>query len=140
MDHDAHWQAIYDDLRVGLDIAHSTVPLLAIHSTDQQTADEQVDPPYVVYSQETHRPMGAYTTGPNAVVMSGWRVTVRSTDLEEGLAICAAIDAQMELEAIADTTDGYVTTAVMGTGFQTLWEVDSKLHAFHMRFDWERAK
>lgn len=141
MDYDAHWQAIYDNMRAGLDAAGLTaVPILAVHSQDEQTAEEQQDPPYVVYTQETQRQLGTVGGGQAKVVRSGWRITARAFDLQTILDIASALSDKFEAEDIATTTDGYVTTAVENIGAQTLWEPDAKLNAYHLRFDWERSK
>jgi len=141
MDLDAHYQAFYDTIKAGLvaDDLGST-PILAVHSQDSQVAEDIVEPPYVVYTEETARQLGTYGSGPAKVIMTGWRITVRTRDLDDLLAICTAIHDKFELEDVADTTDGYVTTAIESIGAQTLWEVDSKLQARHMRFNWERSK
>jgi hypothetical protein len=141
MDYDAHYQAFYDGLRTGMNNGGFTdVPLLAIHSQDTQTADAPAEPPYVVYTEETQRNLGAMEAGPVKVVTTGWRVTIRTRDLQDMLDIASALTDELELEDLNATADGYVTTAITQLGAQTLWEVDSKLHAKHLRFDWERSK
>ena len=65
---------------------------------------------------------------------------MRARDLQDVLDISTAISDQFELEDIATTADGYVTTAVEVLGAQTLFETDGKLSARHMRWDWERSK
>lgn len=141
MDYDSHWQVIYDALVQGLAAKGlSNVTVAAVHSQDTQTAGESIDPPYVVYTQEREVGMGTMGGGPNEVSEAGWRLTARARDLQEILDIATALSDKFELEDIADTADGYVTTAVELVGAQTLWEIDSKLHAFHVRINWERAK
>lgn len=141
MNYDAHWQALYDNMRAGLDGAgFNAVPILAINSQDQQVAEELADPPYVLYTQETHRAVGTPAGKHNKVVKTGWRITVRSQDLQDMLDISSALSDKFELEDIATTTDGYVTIGIDPLGYQTLWETDSKLNAAHMRYDWERSK
>jgi len=141
VDYEAHWQAIYDALRVGLDDdGLTTVPLAAIHSQDSQTAGEALEPPYAVYSQERETGLGTMGGGQNEVASSGWRVTVRARDLGDVLAMATAITTKLGAEDIADTSDGYETTAVELIGAQTLWEADSKLNSMLIRFNWERAK
>lgn len=141
MDYNAHWQVIYDTLAAALSAAALTeVSIAAIHSQDTQTAGVALEPPYVVYTQERETTLGTMGGGPNEVAESGWRITARTRDLEDLLDIAAAVTDKFELEDIAATSDGYVTTAVELVGAQTLWEVDSKLNAFHLRFNWERAK
>ena len=140
-DYDAHWQAFYDALAAGLAAAGlSGVTVAAIHSQDSQTAGEALEPPYVVYTQERERGFGTMGGGQNEVMEAGWKITARARDLQEILDIATAITDKLEAEDVADTTDGYVTTAIELVGGQTLWEVDSKLHAFHLRCNWERAK
>jgi len=141
MDLDAHWQAMYDALRAGLDTAGLTdVPLAAIHSQDSQTAGEALVPPYVIYSGERETGTGTTGSGQNKVALSGWRVTCRARDLDEVLAMASAVTAKMEQEDIDQTADGYVTTAVELVGGQTLYEIDSKLNSYLLRFNWERSK
>lgn len=146
MDYDAHWQAFYDNMRAALDGAgFNAVPILAIHSTDSQTAEQTVEAPYVTYTSETQRNTGTMTgggstSGPAKVVKNGWRIAVRTEDLQDLLDISTALSDKFELEDIANTLDGYATTAVDVLGYQTLWEIDAKLHAAHYRVDWERSK
>lgn len=141
MDYSSHWQAIYDAIEVALaDAGLSEVTIAAVHSQDSQTAGEALEPPYVIYSQERERGTGTPAGGPNKVAEAGWRITARARDLEDILAIATAITTKFEAEDVDDTVDGYVTTAIELVGAQTLWEMDSKLHAFLLRFNWERSK
>ncbi len=141
MDYNSHYQVFYDTIRAGLDAdGLSAVPILALHSQDSQVAEDSVEPPYVVYAEETQRNIGTYGGGQAKVVKTGWRITVRARDLQDVLDISTAISDQFELEDIATTADGYVTTAVEVLGAQTLFETDGKLSARHMRWDWERSK
>jgi len=141
MDYDGAWQVMYDALRAGLDAAGlNSVTLAAVHSQDSQTAGEALEPPYVIYSQEREIGIGTMGSGPNKVAESGWRITARARDLQEILDIATAVTDKLELEDIATTADGYETTAVELIGAQTLWEQDSKLHAFLLRINWERSK
>lgn len=141
MDYDSAWQVIYDAIVAGLATAGLTGwTVAAVHSQDSQTAGDALEPPYVIYSQERERGIGTMGGGQNEVAEAGWRITARARDLQEILDAATAITDKFELEDIADTADGYVTTAVEIVGAQTLWEIDSKLHAFLLRFNWERAK
>ena len=141
MDYDAHCQVIYNALTEGLaakGLSHVTVA--AVHSQDSQTAGEALEPPYLVYTQERETGMGTMGGGQNEVAEAGWKLTARARDLQEILDIATAMSDKFELEDVADTSDGYVTTAIELVGAQTLWEIDSKLHAYHVRINWERAK
>ncbi len=141
MDYDAHWQAIYTGVRGALDAAGlTTVPLMPVHSQDTQVADSPAEPPYVVYTDETDRRTGSTAGGPNKVIQSGFKFTIRAVDLDDVHEIGTAIDDYMETEAIPVTSDGYTTTAITHIGGQTLFELDSKLNAMHVRYDWERSK
>jgi len=137
-----HWQALYDAIRAGLDADGLTgVAIAGVHSsytTDPSSGG--VGPPYVTYTVEALSPTGTFGGGPNEVLADTWRITARAEDMADMLAITTALTDKFAAQDIATTADGYVTTAVRLRGTQTLWEMDSKLHAMHMRILWERSK
>ena len=135
-----HWQEMYDALVAGLTAAgYGSVPVLHVDSSESQTGDS-VEPPYVIYTDESINPTGTTGGGPLKVIKDGWRITARARDLEDALNYRQAIIEKLELEDISDTADGYQTTAVEFIGKQTLYEQDSKLNACHLRIMWERSK
>ena len=138
MDIKAHWQAIYDEIRAGLDGAgYSAVPIFHVASIDTQTG-EGATAPFVIYRQDVERSTGTMGGGEQKVMKSGWVITSYAFDLNDGLDYLTAAKDEMAT-GIADTSDGYVTTAVEFIGIQTLHEPDFQVYGSHLRMLWERS-
>lgn len=140
MDLEAHWQALYDEMRDALDgSGYSAVPIYHVDSTNDQTG-EPAEPPLIVYRDETLRPMGTMGNGNSTLLKSGFLITTRAYTLGDALsyesAIITALDAA---DSTMTTTDGYYTTNISILGALTLFEPDSKLYARHLRIEWERS-
>jgi hypothetical protein len=138
VDVQAHWQAFYDALRVGLNAAGETeVPVVHVTSEDGPLV-AAVTPPFVAYRDETFRTVGTTGGGSLKVVRSNWAVTVRSANMAEATDLATVV-----LGALVDvdvtTSDGYQTTALEPIGSLSLWEEDAEVYAIHLRFLWERS-
>lgn len=140
IDYEAHWQALYDEMRAALDVNFAEVPIYHITSTDDATG-EPADPPYVVYRQETERTMGTTGGGNSKVMKSGWVITARDFDLAAALAYISDIVGDLtEADDSMVTADGYATTDIKIIGLQSLYEQDFGVYAVHCRIDWERSR
>lgn len=138
LDLQAHWQAIYNAVRAGLDAAlFDDVPLLHIESGHGPNS-ERISPPFVTYRDETARTLGTTGAGSLKVLTTGWVFTARSHDLEEALDLASAVTNAL-VDANFTTTDGYTTTSLELIGDMTLWETDFEVNAVHLRFQWERS-
>jgi len=138
MDIEAHWTAVYNEMRAALDNGGaSAVPILHVTSIDTQTG-QGTEAPFVVYRQDVERSFGTVGGGEQKVLRSGWVVTSYSEGLAEGLNYLSLI-ADALTDGIADTADGYVTAGVEIIGVQTLHEPDFMVYASHMRLLWERS-
>jgi len=86
MDYEAHWQALYNEMRTAMDVDHSSIAIYHTTSTDDQTG-EPAAPPYVVYTDETNRHVGTMGGGNSKVLKSGFRITARHSELSEALSM-----------------------------------------------------
>jgi hypothetical protein len=141
MDIEAHWQALYNEMRAGLDDAgYSMVPLFPVTSSSNQDGEPQA-PPYVTYRQETERPTGTSGGGNSKILETGFMVTAREEDLTVALGMISAIATRLDLaDATMQTADGYETTDIAILGLQTLYEHDMNVYAQHLRISWERSR
>ena len=137
MDIQAHYQALYDAARTGLDIDHSDVPLLHVDSNDAQTG-EPMTWPFVIYRQDIERSLGTVGSGSAKVLRSSWIFTAYAFDLHDALDYLSAVATSI-IDADLTTTDGYVTTNIELQGIQSLFEDDAQVYACHARFEWERS-
>lgn len=134
----AHNQALYTAMRAGLDTdGHTAKPLFHVFSGDSQTG-APAQPPFVVYRQEWERTLGTTTGGASRVMRSGWIITAYSKSMAESLALASSC-ANALVDASLTTTDGYTTTNLSILGVQSLFEPDGRVHATHVRFEWERS-
>lgn len=140
IEYEAHWQALYDEMRTALDANFADVPIFHITATD--AADGQPSPPpYVVYRQETERTMGTMGGKNSTIMKSGWVITARDYDLAEALAYISDIASALDVaDSSMTTSDGYSTTDIQIIGLQSLYEQDFGVYAVHCRIDWERSK
>lgn len=141
IDYQAHWQALYDEMRTAMDgDGHSAVPIFHISSENDQTGDP-ADPPYIIYRQETERPIGVMGDGNSEVLRSGFVITARDTALANALDYISSIVSALDTaDASMTTTDGYTTTDISILGIQSLYESDFQVYAVHLRVDWERSR
>ena len=141
IDYEAHWQALYNDMRAAMNAAGlSAIPIFHITSSSNQVG-EPSPPPYVVYRQETERPTGTQGGGNSKVLRTGFIITAREDDLADALAIISAIANSLDAaDATLTTTDGYETTDISILGVQSLFENDLNVYAVHLRVDWERSR
>ena len=137
MDIQAHYQALYDAARTGLDTVDPDVSLLHVDSNDSQTG-EPSSWPFVIYRQDVERSLGTVGGGSAKILRSSWVFTAYAFDLADGLDYISAI-ANAIVDADLTTTDGYVTTNIELQGIQSLFEDDSRVYACHARFEWERS-
>lgn len=140
MDIQAHWQALYNEMRTALDgDGHTDVAVYHIDSTNDQTG-EPAPPPFIVYRDETLRPLGTVGNGNSAVLTSGFLITCRAYSLADTLSYISSIATALDdADSSLTTTDGYSTTSIEIIGSQSLFEPDSKLYASHLRVSWERS-
>ncbi len=139
MDYQAHWQALYDAMRTGLDDAsHTDVGLYHVFTGDDSPLLTSAEPPLVAYRQDVERTLGTWGDGSLAVLRSNWVITAWDTDLENSLSYVSTIVNALT-DAALTTTDGYTTTALRPLGVQSLYETDAALYAVHLRMEWERS-
>ena len=141
MDLEAHWQALYTEMRAALDDAgYRLVPLFPVTSSSNQDGEPE-PPPYVVYRQETERPTGTSGGGNSKILETGFMVTAREEDLTVALGMISAIATRLDAATKAMVTaDGYETTDIAILGLQTLYEHDMNVYAQHLRITWERSR
>ena len=141
IDYEAHWQALYDEMRAALDLGgFSAVPIFHVTSENDQTGDP-ADPPYVIYTQETERPLGTMGGGNSTVLRTGFRITARAAKLSDALAYISDIVSALDTADDSMVTgDGYRTTDISILGVQSLFESDFGVYAVHLRVDWERSR
>lgn len=141
IDYEAHWQALYNEMRAAMDVGgHNAVPIFHVTSENDQTGDPS-DPPYVVYSQETERPIGTVGGGNSTVLRSGFRITARASGLADALAYISDIVSALDsADDTMVTSDGYRTSDIHVLGVQSLYESDFGVYAVHLRVDWERSR
>jgi hypothetical protein len=142
IDYEAHWQALYDEMREALDGAgFSLVPIYHVTSSSTQPGGEPADPPYVMYRQETERPTGTTGKGNSAVLLTGFIITAREYDFGGALGMISAIVNKLDgADATMVTADGYETTDIKMLGNQSLFEDDLGVYAQHLRISWERSR
>ena len=140
MDYEAHWQALYDELRTALDGGgHSDVDVVHVF-TGESPLIRSYEPPLLVYKQETERTLGTVGDGNNKVISSNFMLTAYSENLGKALGIASVAVTHLTEDAGAfATSDGYETTNVRVIGNMSLYEQDSKLYAIHVRVEWERS-
>ena len=140
MDIQAHWQALYDEMRTALDgDGYNAVAIYHVDSTNDQTG-EPAPPPMVVYRDETLRPLGTTGGGNSVILRSGYLITCRAYDLADALAYVSSIATALDAaDETMTTTDGYSTTNIEILGSQSLYETEFKLYAVHLRVEWERS-
>lgn len=138
IDYQAHWQAIYNEMRTALDTATRTDVDIYHVFTGDTTLIKSGEPPLLVYRQDVERNLGTVGDGALKVLRSNWILTAYSDTLGDALDIASVV-----LDALVEnpftTTDGYTTTHVEPLGVQSLYEQDSKLWAVHLRVLWERS-
>lgn len=141
IDYEAHWTTFYQEMRTAMDVGgHTTVPIFHVTSENDQTGDPS-DPPYVIYAQETERPVGTTGGGNSTVLRSGFRITARAVGLADALAyISDIVNALDTADDTMVTADGYRTTDISILGVQSLYESDFGVYAVHLRVDWERSR
>lgn len=128
-----HHQALYDAVE-----AVATMPVYHTQSSNEQTG-EPAELPFIVYRQETERPVaGTMDGGSIKVLRSTWVITVYSKNFEEALNEMTAITNALTDAELAPA-DGYETTTLEPVGVMTLWERDQENYAVHGRFMWERS-
>lgn len=138
MDYEAHWQALYDEMRTALDNAGKTEVDLAHVFTGESPLIKSMEPPLLVYRQEVERSLGTVGGGAIKVLSSNFMLTSYADNLPEALAITSAVVTHLTAAEFG-TTDGYTTTHIKVNGVQSLYEQDSKLYAVHTRILWERS-
>lgn len=143
MDLQAHWQALYDEMRDALDDATptlSSVPIYHVNSTDDQLG-QPAAPPFVTYRDETLRPIGTQGKGNSALLTSGFVIVSRAFELADALTYTSVIATGLDsADSSMVTSDGYATTDISILGAQSLYEPDSKLYAVHLRVSWQRSR
>lgn len=142
MDYEAHWQSLYDEMREALDDAgFSLVPILHVTSSSTQPQGEPAAPPYVMYRQETERPLGTQGGGNSKVLTTGFMISARDFDFASALGMISAIVNRLDAaDATMTTEDGYETTDISMIGNQSLFEDDLNVYAQHLRISWERSR
>lgn len=128
-----HHQALFDAMD-----AVATMPIYHTQSSNTQTG-EPAPLPFVVYRQETDRPIaGTRADGSSKVLRSTWIISAYSKDFEEALdEITAIFDALTDAEL--SVADGYETTTIEPVSVMSLWERDNENYVVHGRIMWERS-
>jgi hypothetical protein len=142
IDYEAHFQALYDEMRAAMDAAgFSLVPILHVTSSSTQPNADPAPPPYVMYRQETERPIGTSGKGNSAILTTGFMITARDFDFASALGMISAIVNRLDVaDATMVTADGYETTDIAMIGNQSLFEDDLNVYAQHLRVSWERSR
>lgn len=140
MDYEAHWRAIYGEMRTALDAANlQAVDIFHVFTGEDSPLVKSAEPPLVVYRQDVERTTGTTGAGSLKVLRSNWPCVSYAEDLAEALAAASAIITALT-DATFTTTDGYTTTNINPLGVMSLYETDSELYAVHFRLEWERSK
>lgn len=128
-----HHQALFDAMD-----AVATMPIYHTQSSNTQTG-EPAPLPFVVYRQETDRPIaGTPEAGSSKVLRSTWIISAYSKNFEEALdEITAIFDALTDAEL--SVADGYETTTIEPVSVMSLWERDNENYVVHGRILWERS-